>query len=225
MAHVSKTRHLKSRVVSLHECEAHQLPALFCKWIASIDEGPEGSFYDRLFPPVRVFWLFLWQMLCAGGSCLEALQAALGWLALEGKDPHSVSTSGYCQARGRLPVAWIEKLAASVVVHLQSQTTGRQLWYGHQVKVVDGSSVSLPDTQKTQKAFPQAAGPKPGCGFPVMRLVCSFCLETGALVDYARSALSEHERTLWHKLWANFVPGEVVLTDRGFCGFADIWML
>jgi hypothetical protein len=34
-----------------------------------------------------------------------------------------------------------------------------------------------------------------------------------------------HERTLWRRLWEFLNPGDIALGDRGFCGFADFYML
>lgn len=102
---------------------------------------------------------------------------------------------------------------------------GGALWYGRQVKVVDGTSVSMPDTEENQKEYPQPSGQKKGCGFPVMKLVVSFCLTTGVLLSWRKGSLRVHERELWHKMWEDYERGDVVLADCGFCGFADYWLL
>lgn len=99
------------------------------------------------------------------------------------------------------------------------------LWRGHRVKVVDGSSVSMPDTPENQKKWPQPKAQKPGCGFPVMRIVAMFSLATGAVLDLAGDALSIHERLLFKRLWSRLEKGDVALADRGFCSFADIYCL
>ncbi len=101
----------------------------------------------------------------------------------------------------------------------------RHLWCGRQVKVVDGTSTSMPDTDENQKKYPQPSGQKKGCGFPVMRLVASFCLMTGILLSYRKGALNVHERILWHEMWDDYEKGDVVLADCGFCSFADYWLL
>lgn len=101
-----------------------------------------------------------------------------------------------------------------------------QLWQGRCVKVVDGSSVSMPDTVANQALYPQPKGQKPGCGFPVMRIVAVFSLASGALLHLAKSALLVSERTLFHGLWeAAFQREDVVLADAGFCSYADLYLL
>src|SRR5205085_6806003 len=194
-------RRMVSKVSQLRKAKVSQLPALFGGWLG-IGDGPAGSFYDRVFTPVRMFWLFLAQVLSADGSCREAVQMALAWIAVEQGEVMSSSTSAYCQARKRLPSNWLAQLVRGAREHLQSQTGERYLWLGRRVRVVDGTCVSLPDTRANRKAYRQPQSQKPGCGFPLMRLACSFCLSTGAWLDWAYGTFKDNERTLWHRLWA-----------------------
>ena len=83
----------------------------------------------------------------------------------------------------------------------------------------------MPDTEANQRAYPQTKEQKPGCGFPIMRLAVIFSLKTGAILDMAWDSLHIGEGDLFRRMWNDLVPGDVVLTDRGFCGYADIWCL
>ena len=56
------------------------------------------------------------------------------------------------------------------------------------VKVVDGSGLSMPDTEENQKEFPQSRRQKEGCGFPTMRIVA---LVSTMLYYMSRSALPD----------------------------------
>jgi hypothetical protein len=58
-----------------------------------------------------------------------------------------------------------------------------------------------------------------------MRVVAMFCLGTGVLTDMAKGSLRVHERTLFRSLWGLLHRGEVVLADRGFCGYAEFCLL
>ncbi|MDV2994013.1 MAG: hypothetical protein N4J56_003667 [Chroococcidiopsis sp. SAG 2025] len=53
------------------------------------------------------------------------------------------------------------------------------LWCGRHVKVIDGSTVSMPDSIENQEAYPQPNSQKPGCGFPIAKIGVIFSLATG----------------------------------------------
>ncbi len=177
------------------------------------------------FPPSRTFWLFLAQVLDEDGSCREAQRKFLAWLALENKGSASPRTAGYCKARKRLREQELIGLHHQVAQTIQARQGGQDLWCGRRVKVIDGSSVSMPDTLANQNEYPQPKSQKEGCGFPVMRIVGIFSLATGVLLQVAKGPLSLAERTLFRSLWDRFEPGDVALADRGFTGYADFFYL
>lgn len=134
-----------------------------------------------------------------------------------------MNTSAYCQARARLPQTYVDRAFKSVVKHLEAKE--EMLISGRSVRVVDGSSCSMPDTRENQELYPQPQRQKPGCGFPVMRFVALFSLETGAVLETEQGPLSDHERTLWRRLWHKLKKGDIALADRGFCSFAEYYLL
>jgi hypothetical protein len=95
----------------------------------------------------------------------------------------------------------------------------KDLWCGHHVLVVDGSSVTAPDTPANQKAFPQQSVQKPGCGFPIVRMVALLSLATGMLTAWATGPWLTHEVGLLQTLWDSLNSGDVLLADRGFCNW------
>lgn len=58
-----------------------------------------------------------------------------------------------------------------------------------------------------------------------MRIVAIFSLTSGVMLAVAKGALSLGERTLWRSLWGLFQPGDVVLADRGFCSYAELYFM
>ena len=58
-----------------------------------------------------------------------------------------------------------------------------------------------------------------------MRIVVLFCLATGLILHVAKGSLAMGERALFRLLTSRIEPHEVVLSDRGFCGYADIFYL
>jgi len=96
------------------------------------------------------------------------------------------------------------------------------LWKGRKVALVDGSTVSMPDTVKNQQEFPQSNTQKPGLGFPVARLVAIISLATGVVRDLALGPYKGKETgetALFRTLLEGFEPGQVVLGDRYFASY------
>lgn len=200
----------------------HQFELLFAGWIApwrlaQQDEGPHSR--DRRWNLRLVFWTFLWQVAQAGTSCREAIRQAQARCKNTGHRPPPDQDSPYCQARGSLPVERLQQIHDGLCAEAQEGVAAKDLWCGHHVVVVDGSSVTAPDTPANQKAFPQQSVQKPGCGFPILRLVALLSLATGMLTAWATGPWSAHEVGLLQTLWDCLNPGDVLLADRGFCNW------
>ena len=168
--------------------------------------------------------MFLSQVLAADHACREVVRKFLAWLALEQKQTASPKTGAYCKARARLRLRDLQLVHRQVV---DAVPDGHEhgTWCGRRVRVFDGSSVSMPDTAPNQARYPQPHRQKPGCGFPVMRIVACFSLASGLILDVAKDALKVSERTLFRQLWHWLEPDDVALTDCGFCSFADFYLL
>src|SRR6202045_2342461 len=177
---------------------------------------------DRLFTPLVTFWAFLSQVLSPQSACRDAVRKAQAWWSLGRRLPVSTNTSAYCQARSRLSEQTLLAIHRQTAQRLECNVPTDSLWLGRRVKVVDGTTCSMPDTAESQKAYPQPGSQKPGCGFPMMKLVGLFCLASGGLLEVVRGTLRVHESQLFRHLWPHLNPGDVLLADRGFCSFFSL---
>ena len=177
---------------------------------------------NRLFTPLVTFWAFLSQVLSPQSACRDAVRKAQAWWSLGRRLPVSTNTSAYCQARSRLSDQTLLAIHRQTAQRLECNVPTDSLWLGRRVKVVDGTTCSMPDTAESQKAYPQPGSQKPGCGFPMMKLVGLFCLASGALLEVVRGTLRVHESQLFRHLWPHLYPGDVLLADRGFCSFFSL---
>src|SRR5947208_17006764 len=109
---------------------------------------------------------------------VRQVQALFG---LQGKGPVDEGTSAYCQARKRLPLDKLQRLRVALAAAAEKTA---QLWHGLRVILIDGTTTSLPDTPKNQRAYPQPGGQKPGRRLPLLKRVALFNLGTGALRSY-----------------------------------------
>lgn len=201
----------------------HQFEHLFGPWIAywhlaQQDEGDHSR--NRLWNLRLVFWTFLWQVAQAGASCREAIRQAQARCQTSGRACPPSTTSPYCQARAVLPVERLQQIHESLVAEADKRIRSADLWCGRRVLVVDGTTVTAPDTPENQKVYPQQSVQRPGCGFPIIRIVALLSLATGMLVGWTTGNWHQHEVPLLQSLWDFLLPGDVLLADRGFCNWS-----
>jgi hypothetical protein len=170
-------------------------------------------------------WAFVGQVLDPDQSCNRALARIQAHRASLALPPISTDTGGYCKARQRLPEALFSKLCLRAGEALAAQGGPADTWFGRCVKVVDGSSASMPDTPANQAVYPQPDGQAPGCGFPVVAFVAVFCLATGALLNLAMGPWFLHDLSLFYFVRDTFVRGDILLADRAFCSYAELAIL
>jgi len=200
----------------------HQFERLFEPWLpawrlAQQDEGAHSR--DRCWNLRLTFWTFLWQIAQAGAACREAVRQAQALCHNGGHRPPPDETSPYCQARGALPVERLQEIHDGLVREAAEALATKDLWCGLRVIVVDGTTVTAPDTAANQAAYPQQSVQRPGCGFPILRLVVFLSLATGLLTAWALGPWRQSEIALLQTLWDALRPGEVLLGDRGFCNW------
>jgi len=189
----------------------------------------EGATWKIIFyTPWLSFWAFFWQVLSPDRSCRAAVKRIAAWMARRGETIDDEDTSPYCKARARLPEAVPFRLMRSLGRKLHEAVPAEWLWCGRRVKVVDGTTVSMPDTAANQAEYPQSRAQKPGLGFPLARVVVVFCLATGVVLEAAigkYQGKQTGENALFRRLWDEYQPGDVSLGDRGFSSYFDIALL
>lgn len=176
----------------------------------------------RLYSKSNTFWAFMGQMFSEDGSCQEVVQKLKAYAALRGLELPSSNTASYCNARSKLPLEDIQSVHEHVAASMEQIGAG-DTWHGHRVVVVDGTGVSMPDTQSNQEVWPQQRHQKPGCGFPSMRLTACFSLHTGALLSYREGNKHSSEIVRLREQLETFRHGDIMLGDKAFCGYRDIF--
>lgn len=220
----SARERLHQEAQQLQRASLGKLTGLFGQYIPSVLLGPAASgsgSRQRLFSIRTTFWAFLAQVLNPQGSCREALRKLQAWQAACTTQPASSGTSAYCQARNRLPLPLLKQIHERVALEVDRQRLGDEE-FGRPVKMVDGTSASMPDTAANQNVWPQTKAQKPGCGFPFARLVGLFNLGNGVLIDWAEGSKHDHESKLFRSLWKHLHRGDLLVGDRGFCSYATL---
>ena len=183
------------------------------------------SFNERVFTPLVTLCLFLSQVLDPDHSCRAAVARLIVWLTINGRKPCSPETNSYCDARQRLPLGVIVQLVHQTAQRIEASANDQWLWKGRKVSLVNGTTVSMPDTLKNQQAFPQSRTQGIGLGFPVARLVAIISLATGVARDLALGPYKGKETgetALFRTLLDGLEPGEIMLGDRYFASYFGI---
>lgn len=220
------SRQVAHECQQLHQAEglpfAQHLPArIIHNTLAQVG----GFFRQRVYTPAITLWTFLSQLLDPDHSCRQAVARLLAWRTAGGLPPCSPENSAYCKARTRLPEALLARLTHDTGQQVLDDADDAWRWKGRNVKLVDGTCLSMPDTPANQKEYPQPNAQKPGVGFPLLRLVVLFSLAVGTVLEAAFAPYQGKgtgELSLFRTLHQQLQPGDVLLADRQFCTYWEV---
>jgi Transposase DDE domain len=185
---------------------------------------------DSVYTPAVTLWAFLSQVLFKAEqrSCLAAVSRVAVFLVALGHKACSKNSGAYCRARAKIPTAVVRQLTTAAAATAEQNLPEEYLWLGRHVKLVDGFTVSMPDTVENQKEYPQATTQKPGLGFPLARCVALFSLATAMALDLEigpYSGKETGETALFRKMMAGLESGDIIVGDCYFCSYFMICLL
>ena len=134
------------------------------QWVREEAPGHRDSDFD----PVRTLMLFIEQVLSADHSCQQAVARAASQKQLRRvrkSTKINLNTGAYCNARNRLPLGLVLRLSREVAQRLSARQAEHWKWRGREIKLVDGTTVSMPDTADNWQSFPPSKGQKRGSAF------------------------------------------------------------
>jgi len=187
--------------------------------LSKVEEMLPETHRERQFPPTETLSMFLAQAMNEDRSCQKAVNDTAVKRIVGGLSPCSTNTSGYCQARQRLPLEMVSALACYTGELMNKEIPSDWRWHGKRVHLIDGTTVGLPDTAANQAVYPQPSGQAPGIGFPMCRLVGVICLSSGALLNASLSSIKgkgSGEQSLLRGMLDTFTAGDLVLGDAFF---------
>ncbi|HEX2277400.1 MAG TPA: IS4 family transposase [Candidatus Tectomicrobia bacterium] len=183
--------------------------------LALCSEMGYTAWRDRVLTPVTTMQLFLLQILYGNTACRHL--------------PHlsglRFTAAAYCQARAKLPLRFFDLLLERFGSAVQRSAVDDGRWQGHRTFLVDGSGCSMPDTPALQAAFGQSTEQRPGCGFPVARLLGLFHAGTGVLLKLLVAPLLTHDLAQVQAVHPSLQEGDVLVADRGLCSYAHLALL
>ena len=180
---------------------------------------------ERIYSPGVTLWVFLSQVLSPDQSCQNAVARLLAFRTAKGLPPCSTETGSYCTARQRLPEGLVSHLVRQTGQELHRSAPAAWLANGRPVKLIDGTTVSMPDTPENVAAFGKAKNQHGSGGFPIARLVVVLCLATGAALEVALGRYrgkASGELSLFRSVDEVFTAGDIALGDRLYCTYYDL---
>jgi hypothetical protein len=180
---------------------------------------------DRIFTPMVTLWTCLRHIHSDDPSCRAAVARLNATRVAQGLEPGSPRTGGYGKARQRLAEPLLHRLLHQSGQRLQQQVPTAWYWHGRAVKIVEGSGVSMPDTEANQQDSPQPGSQAPGVGFPGARLVVGLSLACGAVLAAAVGRLkgtNTRELRLFQSLYAHLERDDVILAERDSCSSWEV---
>ena len=195
------------------------------KFVAQVVREEVGQTDDRIYTPLVTLTTFLAQIFSNDHSCRGAVARLRSWRVAQGLPPCSLDTGGYCIARARLPESLFRRLVRATSWRLQELAASQWLFHDRSVVIVNGTCVSMPDTPKNQKEYPQHPHQKRGCGFPIARIVVLLSLATGAVLDLAIGPWSGKltgENALLRGLRNCLKRGNILLADSYYSSYQEV---
>jgi len=186
------------------------------------------SYRDTIYTPQVTLGAFLSQVLSADHSCREAVARVSAFRIAHGRPPCSPQSGAYCTARGRLPEALFSRLVQKTGEQPARAAGPAWLWKGRHVKIVDGTTVTMPDTPENQAVWPQQKNQGPGVGFPIVRLVVVLSLAVGTVLEWAMGPYQGKqtgENQLFRGLMDQLADGDIALADRYYASWWDFALL
>lgn len=179
-----------------------------------------GNSRDRIFTKANTFFAFFGQIFNEDKSCQGAVHRIREQAQAQGfRYLPSANTAAYTKARGRLKDSELSSIFydGAGAVELEAHRRFRR-----PLIAIDGTTFSMPDTKTNQEEWPQSAEQAEGLGFPLMKVVGAFSVDTGALLDREIGNKHDHEIVLFRKMKESFQSGDILAADRAFCAYTDL---
>lgn len=178
-----------------------------------------GVHRTRLYPPEVTLGLFVEQVMSTDAACQDVVGRHLCQRTAQGLAESGLNTGSYCKARQRLPLRLVEAGVHEIARVAAATLPPQARWRGREIKLIDGTTVSMPDTPALQVLYPQPKGQQSGLGFPQARIVGVISLASGCVSDWTVAACmgkgTAEPQQLW-RLLDRFSAGDLVIADRAY---------
>lgn len=199
---------------ALERIKQNVAAALSAQAIEQVCRETNHKWRERDLGPAQTIWAFLLQVLHGNTACQHVLRLA----------QLTCSDTAYCDARARIPLATYERLLERTTQAARS-VASVPLWHGHRTFVIDGTGISMPDTEELRQHFGAPGQQAAGCSFPIAHLLAMFDSATGLLVKAWVGPLRTHDMRDAAKLHPALQADDVLAGDTAFASYAHLALL
>jgi len=130
--------------------------------------------------------------------------------------------ASWCEARSRLPQELWAELIRHSVHRLEGLTSG-QFWHkGRKVFLIDGSTLSMPDTPELVEHFGYSSCKDGSSRFPLGRITFVVLAGAQCIWDYRFADYRTSENAQLHQMWDAIPCGSICVFDRQFSSFYNL---
>jgi hypothetical protein len=215
--HQSKNNNFQTHASTINSSEFIDL--LAHDELVSTIENNIPVYRNNIYTPTQSLSMFLAQSLNEDRSCSKAVNDMIILSQQKSRKKISPNTGAYCLARQKTPLELVTQLTEKSASLITQKVQNHWLWNDRRVRLVDGTSLTMPDTLENQKKYPQSATQKAGLGFPICRLLTVSCLATGAIMNAAIGTLKgkgSDEQSLLRNVLNTFKKGDIMMRDAYF---------
>jgi len=184
-------------------------------------QAPDG-FYERVWFPSLTLWYFIWQWL----QSRHTLEAVLTDARRGGADRlcpkakrlskgiKSKATTGYSNARQRLPLEWVRSCFLKLAARLA--TLGGAPSQELPVELLDGSTKRLRPYGNIAQEFPPHRTRRKKSYWCIVRVLVSFCATTGVAAGALLCSIHVSEQAMAVRLILEAAKRVLYVGDRNF---------
>lgn len=178
----------------------------------------------RKMPAEFAVWMVIGMALLRDRSIDEVVHH-LNLVLPQAPLPPRISHSSVCEARNRLGCGALALLFGESATKWAHSSADSLRWRGLAVYGVDGTTLSIPDTEDNERAFGRPTNATGGGAYPQLRLVVLMVLRSHILANLSAGPFSMGETTLARKLWDDLPDNALVVLDKGYINYGLFWRI
>jgi hypothetical protein len=159
-------------------------------------------------------WLVIWIVIGLGLFCRDSCRQIYRWLCPWNRQGVP-GRSTLCEARKRIGVAPLVRLARRTIVPLATNKTPRAFYCGKRLMCLDGFVLNVPDSPDNARVFGRPGGPSPGA-FPQVRVLSLCEAGTHAMLHWMAKPQRISEVAMAPALLKHLPAGSLLLWDQNF---------